>query len=179
MFSGKGWMILAVVIAAAVGCSQGTTPSGNGQGPPAVQAEGRKYLLASEPAGARGVLETRQQAKDGDEIVLVGRIAGSKAPFVEGRASFTVADLKIEPCPDAEGCPTPWDCCCTPSEQLLPALAQVKLVGADGKTLPVGAKELLGIKELTVVVVKGKANRDEKGNLTVVASGLFARKGKE
>jgi hypothetical protein len=178
------WVVLVVAAGLVVGCSQNSGQTGGqgkdgGKSDPAAAAEGKKYLLDAEPAGARGVLETRKQAKDGDEVVMVGRIAGSKKPFVEGRASFAVTDLSIKPCEPDEGCPTPWDCCCVPKEELLPATAQVKFVGGDGKTLGVGAKELLGVKELTVVVVKGKASRDEQGNLTVVASGLFPRKGKD
>ncbi|MDP6554629.1 MAG: hypothetical protein QGF59_06925 [Pirellulaceae bacterium] len=38
------------------------------------------------------------------------------------------------------------------------------------------ARELLKVKELSTVVVKGKAQRDDAGNLTVVASGVFMKK---
>jgi hypothetical protein len=33
----------------------------------------------------------------------------------------------------------------------------------------------LGAKELSTVVVKGKAKRDDAGNLTVLASGVYVR----
>ncbi len=178
------WMVLVVTAGIAVGCGQNSGPTGvqgkgGPKGDPAAADDGKKYLLDAEPAGAKGVLEARKQAKAGDEVVLVGRIAGSKKPFVEGRASFSVTDLSIKPCEPDEGCPTPWDCCCVPKEELLPATAQVRFVGGDGKTLNVGAKELLGVRELAVVVVKGKADRDDKGNLTVVASALHVREAKE
>ena len=42
------------------------------------------------------------------------------------------------------------------------------LVNAD-------AKGLLNVKELSTVVVKGKAKRDEAGNLTVLASGVYVK----
>jgi hypothetical protein len=172
------WVVVPAVVAAiAAGCGQGGQQGKDTErSDPAALAEGKKYLLDKEPAGARGVLQTRKESKDGDEVVMVGHIAGSKKPFVEGRASFSLLDLSIKPCPADEGCPTPWDCCCTPTEELRAATAQVRFAGSDGKTLPIGAREMLGIKELSVVVVKGRASRDEKGNLTVVASGLF-RKG--
>jgi hypothetical protein len=179
MVRGSLQAVVIVVVGLAAGCGQNGGPT---RGPekdvpqPVASAEGKKYLLDAEPAGAKGVLETRKEAKDGEEVVLVGRIAGSVKPFVEGRASFSVTDLSIKPCDVGENCPTPWDCCCTPREVLLPATAQVKFVGGDGKTLGVGARELLGVKELLVVVVKGKASRDDAGNLTVVASGLYPRK---
>jgi hypothetical protein len=174
------WVVLVVAVGLAAGCGPKGEPGKGGKGgDPSAVADGKKYLLDTEPSGAKGVLETRKQAKDGDEVVMVGHIAGSKKPFVEGRASFSVLDLSIKACPAEEGCPTPWDCCCTPPEELRAATAQVKFVGSDGKTLNAGAKELLGVKELSVVVVKGKADRDDKGNLTVVASALHVRKAKE
>lgn len=173
---------LLLVAVVGLGCSRPTKDSGpiskNDEKNLGPTEEGKKYLLAAEPAGAKGVVDTRKDAKDGDAIVMVGRIAGSRKPFVEGRASFSVTDLKIEPCAEEEGCPTPWDCCCTSKEELLPAMAQVKFEGTDGKTLGVGARELLGVRELAVVVVTGKANRDDKGNLTVVANGVHVRSAK-
>ena len=39
-----------------------------------------------------------------------------------------------------------------------------------------GAKELLDVKELSTVVVRGKAQRDDTGNLTVLASGVYVKK---
>ncbi len=38
------------------------------------------------------------------------------------------------------------------------------------------AKRLLDLKELSTVVVKGKAQRDDAGNLTVLASGVYLKK---
>ena len=37
-------------------------------------------------------------------------------------------------------------------------------------------RELLDVQELSTVVVKGKALRDESGNLTILASGVYVRK---
>ncbi|MFO0880988.1 MAG: hypothetical protein U0840_27000 [Gemmataceae bacterium] len=171
-------LTIIALLALTAGCGTGSNPTDgpkNARGDAPAKVEDKKYLLSAEPAGVKGVLETRKQAKDGDDVVMVGHIAGSTKPFVDGRASFAVLDLSIKPCPPEEGCPTPWDCCCTPPDELRAATAQVKFTGEDGKTVGVSAKELLGVKELSVVVVKGKANRDEKGNLTLVASGLFVR----
>ena len=38
------------------------------------------------------------------------------------------------------------------------------------------ARKLFDVKELQTVVVRGKAKRDDKGNLTVLASSVFVRK---
>lgn len=72
-----------------------------------------KYLLTSEPASAKGVKEIKQQAKHGDEVVVVGRVGGSKEPFT-GRAAFTIVDPSFVPCnekEEPEESPTPWDFC--------------------------------------------------------------------
>lgn len=37
------------------------------------------------------------------------------------------------------------------------------------------ARKLLNVKELSTVVVKGEAQRDEAGNLTVLASGVYVK----
>jgi hypothetical protein len=67
-------------------------------------AERSQYLLDAEPAGAKGVIEVREQAKDGDTVVVVGKIGGHKKPFGDGRASFLMVDQSLE-CGD-ETC---WD----------------------------------------------------------------------
>jgi hypothetical protein len=54
-------------------------------------------------------------------------------------------------------------------------MATVKVVDGDGQTVKGDARQLLGLKELNTVVVKGRARRDEAGNLTVLASGLYRR----
>jgi len=164
-----GMLSLANVL---VGCG------GNPAAPPAASgpsAEGAKYVLAAEPSEAKGVKQLKADAKDGDEIVIEGRIGGDEKPWVEGQAAFMVVDKSLNPCDDKEGCPTPWDYCCSLNE--LPSCkALVKIVDANGKTVASDAKTLLGVKELTTVVIKGTAKKDEAGNLTVLANGVFVRK---
>src|SRR4051794_38891909 len=74
-----------------------------------------KYLLVAEPASPQGVMAVKEQAQDGDAVVVVGRIGGSEKPFT-GRAAFTIVDSQCRPCneiPD-DPCETPWDYCCEP-----------------------------------------------------------------
>jgi hypothetical protein len=155
--------------ALAAGCNQG--------GGPGPAAGGGKYLLAAEPAGAKGVKEVRREAKDGDEVVVVGKIGGNDKPWVEGRAGFWIVDPSLPSCRDSadDNCPTPWDYCCAPREMLVKSMATVKVVDEQGQTVPADARELLGLKELQTVVVKGRAKRDDEGNLTVLASGVYRR----
>jgi hypothetical protein len=51
----------------------------------------------------------------------------------------------------------------------------VKLVDAEGGVLGQDARELLGVKELNLVVVKGIAKRDAEGNLSVAASEVYIK----
>ncbi|NQT41455.1 MAG: hypothetical protein HQ581_28460, partial [Planctomycetes bacterium] len=55
------------------------------------------------------------------------------------------------------------------------ATALVKLVDDSGKVLATDARQLLQVKELQTVVVRGTAKRDQQGNLTVIADGIFVR----
>ena len=59
----------------------------------------------------------------------VGCIGGSKDPFVQGRAVFTIVDPTIINCKamgDEEHCPTPWDYCCEPRENLKKNIATIE-----------------------------------------------------
>jgi hypothetical protein len=92
----KQWSILLLGGVLATGCSTG----GPSEGPSADKGAGAKYLLAEEPAGARGVKDVREESRDGDEVVVVGRIGGTKKPFSDDRASFTIVDSSLKSCLD-------------------------------------------------------------------------------
>ena len=168
---------LFMVVAFLAGCSQGNAPpSPVGQDSNVSHTED-DYRLPAEPAGAKGVIDVRKDAKDGDDVVIVGRVGGSQKPFVEGRAAFTIVDPSLVPCNEKEGdtCATPWDFCCDTKEDLARATVMVRFVDAQGKTLAHDAKALLGVEPLQTVVVKGKAKRDSEGNLTIVATSVYVR----
>lgn len=132
------------------------------------------YVVDQEPAGAVPVGQARASSTDGQEITLVGVIGGSTEPFVDGLAAFTVVDPKVPFCAADEGCPTPWDYCCT-QDQVKDNVATVKIVDDSGQPVAQDARELLNVKELSTVVVTGKAVRDEQGNLTIAANTVFVR----
>jgi hypothetical protein len=133
------------------------------------------YIAASEPAGAVGVGDARANVKDEEDVVLVGRIGGSQKPFVDGIAAFTIVDPKVPYCAPDEGCPTPWDYCCEQGE-VKNNIAMIKIVDQDGNPVSKDAGPLLGVKELDMVVVQGKAKRDKEGNLSVLADQVFVKK---
>jgi len=168
---------VGLVLLLVAGCNETSTPVASNSGSQRA-ADGEKFLLATEPEGAKGVSEVRQHVKDGDAVVVVGRIGGDVKPWVDGRAAFWIVDPSLKACGeggDDDGCKTPWDYCCTPKEDLVKAMATVKIADEAGQTISTDARELLGLKELQTVVVRGTAKRDADGNLTVIATGIYRR----
>ncbi len=171
------WMPALALIAVGLvssGCSKAQTAQPE---TPRVVTDGGQYLLTAEPEGALGVIEARKSAKDSDLLTVVGRIGGSAKPWIEGRAAFSIVDPSLRACSDIEGdeCPVPWDYCCE-TDRLPKAMALVKVVNESGELIAVDARELLGVKELQTVIVQGKAQRDEAGNLTIRATGMYVRR---
>ncbi len=158
---------LALVIA---GCQPNGAIESSGTG----KLKPSTYLTQNEPINAIPVGEAREISKDVQDITLVGRIGGSNKPFVDGLAAFTIVDSKVPYCADEEGCPTPWDYCCQ-TDAVKKNIATVKIVDESGRPITQNARDLLNIKELTMVVVKGKAKRDDQGNLTVSTNQVYVR----
>jgi hypothetical protein len=159
----------------ACGCSGSPAPEPTSS-PDAAANASSPYRLTAAPPGAVGVAAARQSSGDGDDIVVTGRVGGQSKPFVDGMAAFLIVDPSLSPCPASEGCPTPWDYCCQPDETAA-RRAMVKVVDDQGKVVAEDARPLLGLKELAAVVVRGTAQRDEAGNLTVLARGVYVEPG--
>lgn len=133
-----------------------------------------QYLAQTEPEKAVAVGDARASAENDEAITLVGTIGGSTEPFVDGIAAFTIVDTKVPYCAAEEGCPTPWDYCCT-QDQVENNIATVKVIDSSGNPVGEDARGLLGVKELSTVVVKGTAQRDDQGNLNVAANEVFVK----
>jgi hypothetical protein len=101
----RGFQLLAVLILASsliVGCGQQTKPL-----PPAeqeVQIDGSKFVLQAEPGDAKNVIDVRKESKEGDEVVIVGKVGGSFHPVVKDRAAFTIVDLSLKACDGDSNC---------------------------------------------------------------------------
>ena len=136
------------------------------------------YLLKEEPKEAKAVIKVRKDAKNGDEVVVVGRIGGRANPWVKGAAAFSIVDEAVKSCDQIPGdnCPTPWDYCC---EVGLPQKTMfVTFVDEAGKVVRKDARQLLKVKELQTVVVKGKVKRDKADNVSIQATNLYVRPSK-
>ena len=163
----SGWIMTAVVLVAA-----GCTDDKPAEKPP---MDGTPYLLTSQPAGSLEVKELLSEAKDGDEVVVIGRIGGEKDPWVEGLAMFNIVDNSLVPCNEIPGddCPFPWDYCCDPNVAASRTLVEV--VDKNGETVAEDARRLLSVTELQTIVVKGTARRDTDGNVTLIATEIFVQ----
>src|SRR5262245_7488086 len=113
----------------------------------AVAAEGDAYKLAEAPENAVDVAAARNEAKDQQDVVVVGRIGGRTNPWIKGAAAFSIVDRSLRPCNEIEGdtCKTPWDYCC--EADLPKSTVFVTFVDGDGKTVKQDARQLLGVKE--------------------------------
>ena len=168
--------LLLTFAAALTGCGGSSTPDGAVSATTA-SINGDQFLLADEPDGAIGVIEARDTAEDGQPIVIVGRIGGAANPWIEGRAAFTLLDASMALVADGaeseEGEICLDDCC---AEERGKCTTLVKVVDADGKLVAADSRKLLGVTEADTVVVQGTASKDESGNFTVLAQGVFVRR---
>ncbi|HQX51886.1 MAG TPA: hypothetical protein PK992_03730 [Planctomycetaceae bacterium] len=176
----NGLTVIAMLgLAAFVGCAEesSSTTAAPAKTSTAPSVDGSKFIITEEPEGAKDVIAVREAAKDGDDVVLVGRIGGSENPWIEGQAAFTVVDNSLQACNAIEGdtCKKPWDYCCETSK-LPGATALVKVVDENGDSVKADARDLLHVTELSRIIVKGKAVRDDAGNLTVLATGIYVKK---
>jgi hypothetical protein len=118
------------------------------------------FFLEKEPESPKDVSETRKAGtiKVGDEVVLRGRVGGSKEPFVGGRAVFTLMGRGLKACnenPD-DKCSKPWDYCCETKAGILANSVTVQVVDAKGQVLRTDLKGRRGLRELSEIVVVGK-----------------------
>ena len=161
------WVFLLAGPMLTIGCGQNPTTMSTSS------REDSNFVLSSEPSGAEGVIAVREKVQDGEPVAIIGRVGGEEKPWVDGLAAFTIVDPSLQLC--TEGCATPWDYCCD-TDVLPKASATVKFVDINGKVISEDARTLLGIKELATVVVKGRAKRDDAGNLTVLADGIYVKR---
>jgi len=152
--------------------------------------DGARFLLAEEPAGAVGILEHREAigapATDVDvapeepmpaaDVVLWGRIGGKKHTWSERSAEFVITDPTFalqagdHACTD-DNCPF-----CKDKHDAASAEAIVSLIDDQGQVPAVDARRLLPLEEGQMVVIRGQAEVNSLGLLTVRATGLYLRK---
>ncbi len=134
-------------------------------------------FLAAAPVDAMNLHEAKQSAVQGSTVVLHGRIGGAEEPFAKGRAVFTLVDTGVKSCADMgdeDHCPTPWDYCCEPRDNLRTNSATIQIVDADGRLIKSDIKGVRGLKPLADVTVVGTvAQVDASGVFIINATGMF------
>ena len=152
--------------------SMDTSPdlSGNSSGSSLPDA----LFLAEPPEGAEPITALKESAEQGEEVVVRAVVGGRVDPIVEGRASATIVDASLNnTCVSADDhCPTPWDYCCEPSEQLTANLATLQIVDEDGRIMAADLSDR--VEPLATVVVRGKVGpRPNQQVLTINATGIY------
>ncbi len=171
-------ILAALALGALVACGDGKDgPAAGGGTGGSGSATGaalpESVYAAAEPAGAKAVKAVRDGGGAGEEVVVFGRIKD----FVSGLAAFTLVDVEIKACDVMEmpdECKTPWDYCCVDPAELAKNAVTIEFRSGD---LPVRApvRGFHGIDRLSYVVVTGRVERDEAGNVTVVARSIHRR----
>jgi len=136
-------------------------------------------FFTDKPAeSARDVSDARKAGglKAGDEVVLRGRIGGSKEPFVAGRAVFTLMGSGIKACNEnpEDKCSKPWDYCCETKDDILANSVTVQVVDAKGQILRTDMMGRRGLKELSEVVVVGKVTSADGKSVVINARSIAA-----
>ncbi len=130
------------------GCSDSTTPTGS----PTAGTD-TSWLLSVMPADAIPVSEAKRTAREGDEVVVRGRIGGRRDAMTPGYAIFVMMDPAIPHC-KLDACKTPWDYCCETIESITSNSATVQLVGGTGQPMAIDLDKH-AISPLDEVVVVG------------------------
>ena len=133
-------------------------------------------LVTEQPTGAMGVIEARTAAKTGDRVAVIGRIGGSRAPFVSSRAIFTIVDQSMKSCletDEEEHCPRPWDYCCEDKKELAKSIASIEISDANGKPLALALESEGTFKPLMLIAVEGTLQSTEGGSFVVRAEHVY------
>ncbi len=134
--------------------------------PPALAVD---LTLNADPRTPVAVKQAKEEGR-GEEVVVVGRISN----IVKGLATFNLVDESLPRCGPGNmpECKTPWDYCCEPPDVRAAATLTVEARGPNGR---VRAGAMPSLRLLDLVAVRGKVEKDEHGNVTVVATGWFRR----
>src|SRR5688500_4925441 len=167
-------LISAAAILVVVGCRReeeiDATPATTSPSAAGVAPLPAGLLVTEAPANAQDVTAVRKDAKDGDAVVIRGKIGGREEPIAKNRAIMTILDPSVTTCDTMPGdaCKTPWDACCEPSEKIAANSATVQVVDAQGKPLAANLESITGLKPLSKVTVAGVARRPAGSDVLIV-----------
>ncbi len=166
------WLGVALLLSPA--CRE--TEDTQSAGPSASSPLPASLFLDTAPEGITSIASLKTGAQEGDVVVIKAVVGGRKRAFVANRAVMTVIDATVDnPCTaEDDHCPTPWDYCCTPPEQLLPNLASVQILGPDARALTTDLNTVVDLKPMSVLVIQGTVGpRPDNTTLIINATGIF------
>lgn len=132
------------------------------------------WLVSAMPEGAVDVAELKRTAKEGDAVVIRGRIGGTTKPIAPDIAVFTIVDPAVPSCADAadDHCATPWDYCCETPESMARSTATIQILDPTGAPVS-GSVEAAGFAPLDTVIIVGTVGpRPDPRVLTIRATGV-------
>ena len=157
------------------GCgTDSTSPASDTKTEATPNASKSSWILASAPVGAISVTQAKAQAKEGDEIVIRGRIGGRHSPMQADSTVFTIVDLELKYCgqESEDNCPFPWDYCCETPETLATNTATVQVLSDTQLDLTTE------LEPRDVVILRGIVGpRPNEQVLTVKTNKIYAAEG--
>lgn len=176
-----GLMSLVFVFQVLQGCEKQQPPANHNDSPAPNQASAglpAGLFVTAPPANAKTVEEMKATAKTGDSVVVRGRVGGSKDPFVDGRAVFTLVGSGLKACSDNadDKCSTPWDYCCDTAADIAKHSVTIQVVDGAGAPIKASIKGQNSIKELSELVVVGKVSQASEKVMIVAATSIHNAK---
>lgn len=154
-----------------IGCSDGGNGKSSSNAPASTDNLPADLFVTAKIDGAKSVSEIKKDAKEGDQVIIRGVVGGAVDPFVANRAMVSVIDYAVVSCKDnGEECPTPWDYCCTPQDELTKGRATIQVAGKDGSPLKVAISAGQKIKPYDVIIVRGKVGPRPSPEVLVVTA---------
>ncbi|MCA9298627.1 MAG: hypothetical protein KDA28_06150 [Phycisphaerales bacterium] len=165
----KRLLMLPLVL---VACSESAPESHVDSGPKDATPS---WILTSTPGEAIMVGALKPTAKEGDEVIVRGMIGGRKDAIDEATGTFIIVDPSLMSCSevsDDDHCPTPWDYCCEPQEDVTAQSATIQLVDASGVPIAIDPASTGIDHDADVVVVGVVAPRPSDAVLVIRATGI-------
>ena len=166
--------VLGITLASTlIACTKESTPSASAPSASTANPQAA-WLVPTMPEGAVDVAELKRTAKEGDAVVIRGRIGGATKPIAPDIAVFTIVDPAVPSCADAadDHCPTPWDYCCETPESMARSTATIQILDATGAPLA-GDVQQSGLAPLDTVIIVGTVGpRPDPKVLTIRATGV-------
>ena len=164
--------VVAVSLLLIIGCDNRSAVTDSNKANDALPAG---LILNQAPPAAIDVTTAKQSAKDGDTVVIKGRIGGRVEPIAPNRAILNITDLSLLTCDKSPmpNCATPWDNCCDPPDKIAAASATVQVVDASGQPLKATLKGVGGIEPMMQITARGTVRRIPGSDVIVIdATGI-------